>query len=168
MTRLLGSVLVAGAAAYLGFRAAARLKGQIRAMDELIAGLSLLEQELELSAPEQERLMMGLSKRTRGAARQLFSGYAQSLGQLGTTAAELWERAVFELEELSPEGKQCLSSLGEILGRYDCREQRVAVTAVRRRMEYIREEMGRQCQMRCRACQTIGLSGGAFLVILLL
>ena len=44
--KLLGSVLVAAGAAFLGFRAAARLRGQLRALEEILAGLEILEREL--------------------------------------------------------------------------------------------------------------------------
>lgn len=169
MIRLLGSVLAAGGAAWLGFHAAARLRRQVRTLDELIAGLELLEQELEYAPPELEVLMEGLSARARGAARRLYAGFGRALVQPDRpTAAVLWEHCVTSLEELTPEGKHCLAALGEVLGRYDSREQRACTAAVRRRLERVREETAENCRLRCRTCQTIGLSGGAFLVILLL
>ena len=168
MIQLLGCTFVAAAAASMGFRAAARLKGQLRALDEVIAGLGLLEQELELSAPELETLMRGLTDRTRGAAKKLFSDFAQELtGGTGSISGR-WESCVSGLENLAPEGKNCLCGLGEVLGRYDSREQRDCVAAVRRRLECLRDSEGAACQSRCRTCQTVGLSGGAFLIILLL
>ena len=166
--RLLGCALVAAAGAFMGFRAAARLKRQLKVLDEVAEGLCLLEQELELHAPELEELMIGLCGRTRGAAKHLFSAFGEALtGGRGSVSAR-WERCVSELEDLIPEGKLCLCGLGEVLGRYDCREQRDCVAAVRRRLEHIRETEGTLCLSRCRTCQTVGLSGGAFLIILLL
>ena len=168
MIKLLGCTCVATAAACLGFRAAARLKGQLRALDELITGLELLEQELEFHAPELEVLMRNLSGRTRGAAKRLFSSFAEMLKRGDGAGPGNWERCVSETEDIIPEGKACLYGLGEVLGRYDCREQRECVAAVRRRLESVRETERAQCQNRCRTCQTVGLFGGAFLIILLL
>lgn len=169
MVKLLGSVLVASAAAYLGFRAAAGFRARVRGLDELAAGLRLMEQELELAAPELEELMRRLSLHTRGAAKVLFSSYARSLEKLDRELpGQLWERCVTDLEGVSPAGKNCLAPLGEILGRYDSREQRACVAAVRVRLEHLREEENSQCREKCRVCQTIGLSGGAFLIVLLL
>ena len=168
MMKLMGSALIAGAAAFLGFRAAARLRGQLRALDEIGAGLELLERELELYAPELRELMERLEARTKGCGKALFTDFAAALARGEGTVAGQWERCVYQLEELVPEGKLCLSSLGEVLGRYDSREQCRCVAAVRSRLERIRESEGALCQSRCRTCQTIGLSGGAFLVILLL
>ena len=48
MVRLLGAVLVAGGAAWAGLSAAEGLKRRVRALDALVDGMSLLEQELEL------------------------------------------------------------------------------------------------------------------------
>ena len=169
MVKLLGSVLVAASAAWFGFRAAERLRGQLRAMDELAAGLSLLEQELELSAPELSVLMERVSRRSRGAARTLFESFGTALsGERDGCAAVLWEKCVTRTEELIPEGKACLAPLGEILGRYDSREQRICVAAVRRRLENLREREGARCESRCRTCRAVALSGGAFLIILLI
>lgn len=166
--RLLGCALVAAAGAFMGLRAAARLRKQLRVLDEIAEGLGLLEQELELHAPELEELMCGLSDRTQGAAKQLFSSFGTSVIEGEGTVAEQWGRSVSNVEELIPDGKLCLYGLGEVLGRYDCREQRNCVAAVRRRLEHIREAEGVLCRSRCRTCQTVGLSGGAFLIILLL
>ena len=166
--RLLGCTLVAGAAAFLGFRTAAGLRGQVRLLDELIAGLELLEQELELYAPELEVLMRNVGRRARGGAKTLFSGFADGLSEGSESVSARWESCVSRLDGLIPEGKSCLYGLGEVLGRYESREQRNCVAAVRRRLELLREREEAQCTTRCRTCQTIGLSGGAFLIILLL
>lgn len=168
MMKLLGSVLVAAAAAFLGFRAAARLRGQVRALDEMVAGLELLERELELYAPELRELMARMRDRTKGSAKKLFSSFECALAENTDTVSARWEGCVSRLEELVPEGKLCLYSLGEVLGRYDSQEQCCCIEAVRHRLEHIRQSEGALCQSRCRTCQTVGLSGGAFLVILLL
>lgn len=169
MIKLLGSILVAGGAAFWGYAAAQGLRDRVRALEELEAGLRLLEQELELSAPELPRLMEDLSRRARGAAGELFSRFARALEELDRApAAGLWARSVEGQERLIPEGRQCLLELGEVLGRYDSREQRACVAAVRTRLSALREEYAQSSRLRCRTFQTIGVSGGAFLVILLL
>ena len=58
MVRLLGAVLVAGGAAWAGLSAAEGLKRRVRALDALVDGLSLLEQELELDSLDTVDLMM--------------------------------------------------------------------------------------------------------------
>ena len=61
MVRLLGAVLVAGGAAWAGLSAAEGLKRRVRALDALVDGLSLLEQELELDSPPLPELMERLA-----------------------------------------------------------------------------------------------------------
>lgn len=169
MIRALGSVLVAAGAAAWGYQAALGLKKGLRALDDLLVGLTLLEGELSLNAPELAPLMEGLARRSRGTARALFSGYARALERLGeVSACALWEETVNALEGLTGEGKFLLACLGEVLGRYDCAEQRDCVRSVRERLEQLRRREGESCRLRCRTCQTVALSGGAFLIILLL
>lgn len=169
MIRLLGCVLIAAGAGYWGFCAAARLRAGVRALEELTAGLTLLEHALTLSAPALPELMQTLSLRARGTAGRLFNEFALALEELGErSVSSLWERTVSGLEGLSPDAGLCLAPLGEILGRCDCGEQCAAVRAVRGRLEQLREEEQKGCRLRCRTCQTVGLSGGAFLIILLL
>lgn len=169
MIRAVGSVLIAAGAAWWGLCAAAGLKKQVRALEELVTGIALLEHELSLGAPELAQLMTCLSRRSRGAAKRLFGGYARALGRLGErSAAALWEETVSQLELLPPEGKTALVPLGEVLGRYDCREQSAAAAAVRARLDSLWQREQESIRLRCRTCQTVALSGGAFLIILLL
>lgn len=169
MIKLLGSVLIAGAAAWLGLTASLHLRRRVRALDEIAGALLLLEQELELSAPDLEHLALRVSRSSRGAGRTLFARFGASLQHLGAyTAAQLWERAVEQQEELALEGRRRLLLLGECLGRFDSREQRACVCAVRARLEQLRQQEEGECRARCRTCHALCLSGGAFLVILLI
>ena len=66
------------------------------------------------------------------------------------------------------EGREALGPLGEILGRYDCREQRAGLAAVRGRLEELSVLARADSRRRGRVYEALGLSGGAFLVVLLL
>ena len=169
MMTLLGSVLVAGGALWLGCWAAARLRLELRTLEEMIRGLSLLEGEMELNGGTLEELMARLAPRAPGAAGTLFAAYARALSRLGEdTAAGLWREAVGELGALNREGREMLASLGEFLGRYDAQRQCEAIRALRAGLEALREREGARCRENCRLCRVVSLSGGAFLVILLL
>ena len=169
MIKLLGSVLVAGGGLWLGIFACARLRLRLRVLEEVIRGLALLEGEMALKGGALEELMLALSHRAPGAAGELFSAYAHALSRLGEdTAAGLWRAAVDNLPDLSREGKDILASLGEFLGRYDREEQCAAMTAVRGQLEQLRAREGEKCRENCRLCRVLSLSGGGFLVILLI
>ena len=77
-------------------------------------------------------------------------------------------QAVDELELLSLDSRAALLPLGEVLGRYEADSQRQALEHARQALE--REEQRAQEERRRlgRVYQALGLSGGAFLVILLL
>ncbi len=169
MIKLLGSVLVAGAAAWMGVSLSAALRRRVRALEELTAGLLIMEQELDYTAPELEVLLSRLAENSRGCARELFKTVRASLCSLGErSVCALWADAVDGLADLTSEGKQILCALGPTLGKFDSREQHTCVQSVRTRLEQLRAREEENCRTRCRTCNALALSGGAFLVILLL
>ena len=64
--------------------------------------------------------------------------------------------------------RSVLFLLGDTLGRYDGERQREALAAARRRLEELSARLEEDSRRRGRVYQALGLSGGAFLVILLL
>lgn len=169
MVRLVGAALVAAGGALMGFQAAAELRGRVRNLDQMEAGLALLEQELELNLPPLPRLMERGAEYSEGAARELFRGCARGLDRLDREDfSSLWRRLVKELSVLGPEGQAILSPLGDTLGRYEVRRQLEALSAARRRLEELSARLGADSRRKGRVYQALGLSGGAFLVILLL
>ena len=169
MVRMIGAVLVAAGAAWLGFRAAQALGDQVRALTEADRGLELLEQELELGAPPLEQVMDHLIPRTCGPARALFAGCRQALDRLEEERfAAAWRRLVEDQELLGSEGKACLRPLGDSLGQCGCTEQRQAIRTARLRLGRAIDEAREERRRTGRVYQALGLSGGAFLVILLL
>ena len=169
MIRLVGAILVAFGAAWLGLSAAAELGRRVRRLKSLSIGLELLERELwERGAPLPEAFLE-LSHRTEEPAAALFAQCADACGALDREPfSEAWRRLVGTLEGVAPEGKAALLPLGEVLGRYEAQGQREAIVQARAALEraYVRaeEEKGRMG----RVYQALGLTGGGFLVILLL
>ena len=169
MIRLMGAVLVAAGGAYLGFQAAAALRRRVRALRQLEAGLDLLERELELNAPHLFQLLERGAARSEGPAKALFEGCLQGLDRLDREEFScLWRRLAEEQAGLPPEGRAILSALGDTLGRYEAPRQREALSAARRRLEELAARLEADSRRQGRVYQALGLSGGAFLVILLL
>ena len=158
MVRLLGAVLVAGGAAWTGLSAAEGLKRRVRALDALVDGLSLLEQELELDSPPLPELMERLIPRSAGPARALFQGCRESLERLS------WE----PLPGLDGETRRTLEPLGDVLGRCDWNEQRRRVDTICRRVDELRVRAEERQRRQGKVYRALGAAGGAFLVILLL
>ena len=169
MIRLVGAVLVAAGGACLGFQAAAGLRKRGRAVRQMEAGLALLERELELNAAPLPRLMALGAAQGEGPARELFQGCLQGMDSLDRECfSALWRRLVPECGGLSPEGQAVLLPLGDTLGRYGEDRQREALSAARRRLEELAGAQEADSRRQGRVYQVLGLSGGAFLVILLL
>ena len=167
--RLLGAVLVAAGAAWLGFRAAAALSLRAGALEEMAQGLALLEQELELDGPPLPQLMDRLAEETRGPARALFRDCRQALDRLELEPfSQAWEGLVRARGELGREGQAALLPLGETLGRCGCEEQRRAAARVRTRRTELARRTEEERRRQGKVYQVLGLSGGAFLFILLL
>lgn len=169
MVRLIGAVLVAAGGAALGFQAAAGLGRRVRALEEMSQGLALLERELELNAPPLSRLLERGAERSRGPAEELFRGCLRGLDRLDREDfSTLWRRLVSGCRALGNEGQAVLDPLGDTLGRYDGERQREALSAARRRLEELSARLEEDSRRQGRVYQALGLSGGAFLVILLL
>lgn len=169
MVRLAGAVLVAAGCGFLGFQAAAGLRGRVRALREMAQGLALLERELELNVPPLSRLLAQGAARSRGPAGELFRGCLQGLEHLEREEfSALWRRLVARREELGQEGQAVLLPLGDALGRCGAERQREALAAVRRRLEELAAALEADSRRQERVYQALGLSAGAFLVIVLL
>ena len=169
MVHVLGAALAAGGAAWLGFRGAAALGEQAAALRDLEAGLALLARELALDAPPLPRLMDRLSERCRGPARALFQGCRAALDRLGEEdLPSAWAGLVEGLDSLDGEARDCLLPLGDTLGRCGWEDQCRAAEAVRDRLSALARQAEEDGRRRGRVCRALGLSGGAFLVILLL
>lgn len=169
MVHVMGAVLVAAGGACLGFQAAAGLRRRVKAVRQMEAGLALLERELELNAPPLASLLERGAKHSQGPARELFEGCLRGLNDLDREDfSSLWRRLVEEQTGLPPEGRDILFPLGDTLGRYEAERQREALSAARRRLEELAARLEADSRRQGRVYQALGLSGGAFLVILLL
>ncbi len=169
MIHLLGACLCAAGAVWLGLRGAARLRERAWNLRTLEAALALLEQELELDAPPLPRLLDLAAVHCRGAALQLVLGCREALNHLEERDfPTAWTKLVEDLPEVSREGKRCLDPLGAVLGRCDWEEQRRRIGAVRVRLGELARQAEEDGRRQGRLYRILGVSGGAFLVILLL
>lgn len=169
MKRLLGACMLAGCAAWTGFRAARDLRRRERTLGELDQGLELLSRELGLSAAPMDELLGKLAQKTTGAARSLFHGAWKALEKLDVQSfSQGWGIVVQNLPDLEEDAKDALVRLGQVLGSYGGEEQRQAIDAARRELGLLRERARSEWRRMGRVYQALGLSGGAFFLILLL
>ena len=161
MIRLMGAVLVAFGAAWLGLTAAAELGRKVRRLEQLSIGLELLERELWERGSPLPQVLEELSLRTGEPASTLFTQCAAVCGRLDREPfPDGWRRLVTKLEGLTPEGRAALLPLGEVLGRYEAQGQREAIAQARAALDRERERAEGEKLRMGRVYQALGLSGG--------
>ena len=139
------------------------LSGKLKPGERLEA-----ERELALRLTPLPQLMEELAHRTEEPARRLFSACRRALDGLEReTFAHAWRRLTDQLP-VSPEAKRALYPLGEVLGRYDGRGQQAAIAGARRELEGLRARAGEERLRLGKVYGALGVTAGAFLVILLL
>ena len=167
--RLLGAALVAAGSGWMGWSAATRLRRRARDLEDLAEGLAQLCRELERDNPPLPDLMARLTGTCRGCAADLFYGCAGALDGLDREPfSAAWVRLIRERRELGADGQRALEPLGAVLGRCGLEDQRRAVELARDRLAHLSRQWEECWRQQGRVCLTLGLSGGAVLVILLL
>lgn len=168
MWSLLGSGLIGAGSVWIGLQKRRRLRGRVRALEQMQEGLALLCQELEWDAPPLPELMGRLRDHSRGTARDLFSECEQALKRLDTQSfSDAWEEILGRLEELGEDARH-LQLLAGVLGRGDCAQQRRGAECCRAQILQALERARERERCLGRLCQLVSVSGGAFLIILLL
>mgnify|MGYP002794705384 CR=1 FL=1 len=170
MIRMLGAVCLAAGPVWLGMSAAAELAHRERALGALCAGLELMERELALRLTPLPQLMEELAHRTEEPARRLFSACRRALDGLEReTFAHAWRRLTDQLP-VSPEAKRALylEKTLELLDPDQFGQAVQAIAGARRELEGLRARAGEERLRLGKVYGALGVTAGAFLVILLL
>lgn len=170
MIRLFGAILLAGGAAFLGFTATAQLERRVSALRAMAGALERMERELTFRLTPMPELLDGLAEHTRPPVSCFFSHCRNSMDKLGEkTLSELWDGALDAVPmDLGTEEREVLHELGGVLGCYDGEGQREALAFAQVQLS---ECLSRAVEERTRLGRVygaLGLTAGAFLVILLL
>lgn len=170
MIRLLGALMLAGGVASIGFFAAGELNRRTRALRAICGALERMEQEIAFRLTPLPDLFRLLSIQSEPPARELFARCLEGLERLGEVPfSQIWSE---ELERLMPylrEGERgALEELGSVLGRYDGEAQRAALSRVRTELAHGLETAQEEQKQQGRIYRVLGITAGAFFVILLL
>ena len=169
MTRALGGLLLLTGGLALGLMPVRELSDRAQALGAWGNALLLLEGELSFSLPNMPALLERLSCKAPAPAGEALRRVLGRMDQLGErTFAELWADVLTAYSGLQGEDLIPLCSVGEAVCRYD-REDRDRMLETARGQLALREAQCRE-ELRCkgRAYGTLGLTLGAFLLILLL
>ena len=169
MLRLLGAVLTAVGCSWLGLKKAGELRAHTRALREMQAGLAQMAQELEWDAPPMADLMRRLADGSRGSAAHLFQNCSDMLAEGAERSfAHLWHSCVENQTELGQEGRACLEPLGAVLGQCGIPAQLRGLEQAERRLGALATQAEQIQREQGKVFCALGMSGGAFLVTLLL
>lgn len=170
MLSLLGAALVTAGTGAIGFGAAAQLGRRVGELRAMVTALELMERELSFRLTPIPELLDELSRRTPLPARPLFARCLGGLDRLGEESlGQIWTAAVEEtLHDLRGEDRAILAELGQVLGRFDGDGQGQAVGQARLRLSHQLEGAERERDSHGRLYGALGVTAGAFFVILLL
>lgn len=170
MIRLAGAALLAAGTALLGLCAVRRLDGRVQDLEQLTAGLEVMLRELDYRLAPLPELLERAAAETGGRVSRFFGLCAQGASHLnGRTFQAVWCQAAEAGQLRLEQGDMALlEQLGGVLGRYDGESQRQALAAASVRLE---ERHGQAVERRGRQGRVygvLGLTAGAFLMILLI
>ena len=162
MLKLIGALLLAGGAGALGCSAAAQLSRRVAVLRALLGALEGMEREIAFRLTPMPELPPPVCT--------LFARCRTLLDELGERSmAELWREALEQVPlGLDGPGRLALEELGEVLGRYDGDGQREALAHTRAELSRALEQAREAREKQGRMYQVLGITAGAFLVILLL
>lgn len=170
MLKLLGAVLLMGGASAIGFSAAAHLRARVNCLRSLERTLEFMERELAFRLTPVPALFSSLARSAQEPASTFYKLCVKGLENLGEKPLNvLWGEALeYAKLPLQDDEARTLAELGDVLGQYDGEGQREALALTRERLthflERAEEERGRMEKVYC----ALGLSSGAFLLLVLL
>lgn len=170
MLRAVGAALLLSGSAGLGLAGVRRLERRVAALRSLIEALELMERELDFRLPPMKELILETARRSAEPASGFLRACGEGMDALeGRPLAGLWRQTAAEkLPALKHGEQEVLFSVGAVLGRYDGEGQRRAIAAARERLAGFLSDAAEERRRQGRVYGALGVTAGAFLVILLL
>ncbi|MEG2118964.1 MAG: stage III sporulation protein AB [Pseudoflavonifractor sp.] len=170
MLRLVGTVLLTGGAAMLGFSATVRLERRVKNLREICGALETMERELAFRLTSMPDLFRLLERSAAPPVSDFFARCYRDMNRLGEySLSELWSTALDEIPmELECDARSILAALGGVLGQYGGENQQQALSLARVRMQSCLACAVGERKRLGRVYGTLGLTGGVLLAILLL
>ena len=167
--RLIGALMVVIGCSAFGFILSATHKREVRTLRQLICILDYMECELQYRLTPLPDLMRQSAMESNGVLKTVFGILANELeDQISPNVSHCMRSALDQSGEIPSVTKQCLSALGQTLGRFDLQGQLTGLDAVRHLCRGKLEALEQDKKARLRCYQTLGICAGAALAILLI
>ena len=163
----IGAILIISGCGGFGFSIASVHRRDEHTLRLLVSALDYMECELQFRMTPLPDLCRMVSSQTSGYLHDIFFSLADSLDMQLSPDVNTCMNAVIRQHPLSsPTTVYYLQLLGTSLGRFDLNGQLLGLESVRSSCRKTLDEMGKNRENRLRSYQTLGLCGGAALVIL--
>ncbi|MCD8127357.1 MAG: stage III sporulation protein AB [Clostridiales bacterium] len=140
----------------------------LRTLEQLIAALLLMERELGRGEPDTATLLELAAQSVAGSASRFFRNVGEALNRNGERPlAELW-REEGEALALPSSAKAAFDVAGQILGRYDAREQRKGLHTAAQTLQEELQSAKEEEKQTSRLTLALGSCTAVFLLVLLL
>lgn len=170
MLKLFGAVLLMGGAAAIGFSAAAGLRAHASCLRTFVIALEQIERELNFRLTPLPVLFHKLARSSGAPADYFFALCEKGIARLDEKPLyEIWREALDKAGlPLEQDEKLALAELGSVLGQYDSDGQRAAIFEVRERLAVFFKRAEDERNRLEKVYGALGLSAGAFLLLVLL
>ena len=169
--KLAGMIVILVSAGSVGFRIAAALKRRCRLLQQLLAALGVLQNEIGFCGTPLPQAFALAAVASEGTVEALFSAMAREMDRRRwLTPAAALEQAWQEQPDLREEEalRQCLLALAASLGKYDRDSQLTALEAAKTRLADLLHAAEQERSVRSRTYEALGLCAGLALAILLI
>lgn len=169
--KLLGSMLVVAAGAWIGFALAGRFCDRPRHISQLMGCLAALQSYVNYAAVPLPEALMHSGSQVEGPVRELFERVARTLSACGWLSprqalAEALQETSARLAFERPE-QEVLLQLGSNLGSTNRGEQQKVLTMVLEELGRIEQESRLARDQNAKMYRYLGICGGLVVVILL-
>lgn len=167
--KLIGIILIIGGCGAFGFSLASAHRKEARCLRQLIAVLDYMACELQYRLTPLPSLCRQAAAESGGVIRQVLSGFTEELeDQISPDVSKCMQASLRKARDVPPMTRECLSALGQSLGRFDLEGQLRGLEAVRQISRSKLEGLEANKDVRLRSYQTLSLCAGAALAILLI
>ena len=171
MIKLVGAILIIGASALYGFYRASMFAERPRQIRAIIHVLNRLSTEIGYGSTLLPNALGKLSSQTKKPLDQLFSSIAGKLQPgMSITVKEAWQASIEEHWSRTamklPE-KEALLELGQSLGVSDREDQMKHLQLAVKQLQHEEAEASDEQWKYEKLCRSLGVLGGALIVILI-
>lgn len=169
LLKWIGAVCIVAACGGFSLMLAYSYKNEERTLRQLISAIDFMECELKFRMSALPELCMLTANVCDGTLQKVFVMLANDLeDQVSVDVARGMNRILNNVRDIPLSTYDCLQLLGTSLGRFDLEGQLKGLDMVRQECRLKLSRTVATKQTRLRSYQTLGLCGGAALIILLM